>query len=129
MKISQLFENAITLNTMYNGKLPERSENIWNHISRWEFDIPFDIHVIPSHKLKILLLSQYQQESIDDVLDLIDDEERKELVMKYSKNPTLSDQIIVLADDLIVDGNHRALAAALGNKSIKYIDITEIEGE
>lgn len=119
----------ITLNQLYGGQLPARDENIWNHVSKWEFDIPFDIHTMQPYKLKLQLLSQYQQETIDEVLDLIDDPDRKELVVNYSLNPKLSDQIIVIADDMIVDGNHRALAAALTNKSIKYIDLSEIPAE
>jgi len=39
---------------------------------------------------------------------------------------SLKDQIIILSGRMIVDGNHRALAAYLSQSSISYIDLEDL---
>jgi hypothetical protein len=72
------------------------------------------------------LTSQYSIEHIEELFDMMD-EDQKETVEHYENDPTLSDQIIVMSDGRIIDGNHRALAAVLSNRPIKYIDVSEEE--
>lgn len=129
MRISELFEsiaNSISLKDLYNGEFPDRDELFWDYVRRNEIDVPLAIHQLPAYKLKIILLSQYRAEHIDEILDMIGDD-RTELIAKYQNDPSLSNKVIVLCDGKIIDGNHRALAAALGNKSINYVDLAELE--
>jgi hypothetical protein len=123
MKISELFESEkMTLSMIYDGDLPDRDEIIWDYIGNNEFDIPLMVEVMPKHKLMITLLSQYRAEHIDEIYDLLEPDQ-EEIVDHYKSDPNLSNSIIIVADGKIIDGNHRALAAALTNRSIKYVDL------
>lgn len=120
-------EQKITLNDLYDD-LPDHNEMIWNYVSHNDFDIPFTVETINPHRLSMYLLSQYHAEHIDDIVDMLDDDQ-KEIVDDYINSPNLSNQIIVMSNGKIIDGHHRALAAALKNKSIKYIDVAEENDE
>jgi hypothetical protein len=123
MKISELFESEkMTLSMIYDGDLPDRDEMIWDYIGNNEFDIPLMVEIMPKHKLMITLLSQYRAEHIDEIYDLLEPDQ-EEIVDHYKSDPNLSNSIIIVADGKIIDGNHRALAAALTNRSIKYVDL------
>lgn len=129
MRISELFEsvtNSISLRDLYNGDFPDRDELFWDYVRQNEIDVPLAIHQLPSYKLKMVLLSQYRAEHIDEILDMIDSD-RSDLITKYGNDPSLSNKVIVLCDGKIIDGNHRALAAALGNKPINYVDLADLE--
>ena len=115
-----------TLAQLYNGNYPDRDETFWDYVSPSEFNMPLDIQTLAKHKVMIMLLSQYRAEHIDDVMDMLDDD-RKELVQSYIDDPALSSKVIVLADDRIIDGNHRALAAAIKGVPINYIDLADLE--
>lgn len=124
--IEFLFEGKITLNDLYQGNLPGRDEIFWDEVSSSELNKPFTISKLSNHKLKIMLLSQYRVEHIDELFDLLDDDQ-KEIIEKYSKDPELTNKIIVVSGDRIIDGNHRALAAAIKNLPINYIDLSDDE--
>ena len=107
---------------IYDGDLPDRDEMIWDYIGNNEFDTPLNVEVIPKHKLMITLLSQYRAEHIDEIYDLLTPDQ-EEIVDHYKSDPNLSNSVIIVSDGKIIDGNHRALAAALTNRSIKYVDL------
>ena len=107
---------------IYGDDLPDRDEMIWDYIGSNEFDTPLIVEVMPKHKLMITLLSQYRAEHIDEIYDLLAPDQ-EEIVDHYKADPNLSNSIIIVADGKIIDGNHRALAAALTNRSIKYVDL------
>ena len=85
-----------------------------------------EISVLPAYKLRIILTSQYRVEDLEELLDMLDSD-RRSLINRYQNDPGLSNNIIVVADGKIIDGNHRALAAALNKTSIKYVDLDELE--
>jgi len=118
--------NSTTLAQLYNGNYPDRDETFWDYVNSSEFDTPLAIQTLARHKVMIMLLSQYRAEHIDDVMDMLDDD-RKELVQSYVNDPELSSKVIVLAGDRIIDGNHRALAAALKGVPIRYVDLVDLE--
>jgi len=118
--------NSTTLAQLYNGNYPDRDETFWDYVNTSEFDTPLAIQTLARHKVMIMLLSQYRAEHIDDVMDMLDDD-RKELVQSYVNDPELSSKVIVLAGDRIIDGNHRALAAALKGVLIRYVDLADLE--
>ena len=118
--------NSITLAKLYNGNYPDRDETFWDYVSSSELNTPLNIQTLARHKVMITLLSQYRAEHIDDVIDMLDDD-RKELVQSYVNDPTLSSKVIVVANDRIIDGNHRALAAAIKGVSINYVDVADLE--
>ena len=130
MKISEIIlesvSSSISLRDLYNGDFPDRDELFWDYVRQNEIDTPLAIHQLPAYKLKIMLLSQYRAEHIDEILDMVDSD-RSDLIAKYQNDPSLSNKVIVLCDGRIIDGNHRALAAALGNKPINYIDLADLE--
>jgi hypothetical protein len=117
---------STTLAQLYNGNYPDRDETFWDYVSSSEFDTPLEIQTLPKHKVMFMLLGQYRAEHIDDVTDMLDDD-RMELVQSYMNDPTLSSKVIVLSGDRIIDGNHRALAAALKGVPINYVDLTDLE--
>ena len=115
-----------TLAKLYGGNYPDRDETFWDYVSSSEFNTPLDIQTLARHKVMIMLLGQYRAEHIDDVTDMLDDD-RKELVQSYVDDPALSSKVIVLSGDRIIDGNHRALAAAIKGVPINYVDLADLE--
>lgn len=118
-------EDNITLKKLYGDNKPHRDDSIWDYGTMiWDDEYP--VKTINPNKLERYLLSQYRIEYVEELLDVMG-EEQQEIVDTYVNDPALSDNIIVLANGYIVDGNHRALAAVLANKPIKYIDIGDID--
>ena len=124
--IEFLTENKITLQDLYKGGFPDRDETFWDYVRPDEFNTPLEIKTIPKHKLQILLQSQYRVEHLDELLDLMD-EDQIEVLEKYKNDPNLSNKIIVISGDRIIDGNHRALSAAMKGVPIRYIDLSDLE--
>jgi hypothetical protein len=124
--IEFLTENKITLQDLYKGDFPDRDETFWDYVRPDEFNTPLEIKTIPKHKLQILLQSQYRVEHLDELLDLMD-EDQIEVLEKYKNDPNLSNKIIVISGDRIIDGNHRALSAAMKGVPIRYIDLSDLE--
>lgn len=115
-----------TLAKLYNGNYPDRDETFWDYVSSNEFDKPLSIKTLPRHKVMMTLLSQYRAEHIDEITDMLDDDQQ-EIVQSYTNDPALSSKVIVLFGDRIIDGNHRALAAAIKGAPINYIDLADLE--
>jgi hypothetical protein len=115
---------TITLADIYGGEYPDDDEIIWNYVSDSDFDIPFTVQTIHPTVLDQVLTMQYGVEDIEDLYNKMQPEQ-EEIIDHYKNDPNLSQQIIVLNQDRIIDGNHRALAAVLANKPINYIDVIE----
>lgn len=130
MKIKELLtENidlSVTLDKLYSGDYPERDEIFWDYVSQSDLNRDLEVQTLSPNRLNMLLLSQYRAEHIDDITDMMD-EEQAEIVNHYRENPNLSNSIIVVANDRIIDGNHRALAATLNHMPIKYVDLDDHE--
>jgi hypothetical protein len=116
-----------TLKQLYQG-WPDRDEMIWDFVSKNDFDTPFTIETINPNKLSLYLLSQYRVEHLDELFDMMDNDQKK-IVKRYTKDPNLSNSIIVMSDGIIIDGNHRAIAAVLSKRPIKYIDVAETNSD
>lgn len=115
-----------SLDKIYHGMRPDHDEMIWNYVGDSDFDTEFPIETINPTKLGLYLRSQYRIEDLEELFDMME-EDQEILVNHYMKEPNLSNEIIVMYDGKVIDGNHRALAAALTNKPIRYIDIGEEE--
>lgn len=120
-----VFEDTITLNQLYKNGKPDDNETIWDY-GTMIWDNEYEIQTIGAHKLDMYLCHQYDVEFLEDLFERMS-EEQHEIVDNYIKDPNLSNQIIVLDNGYIVDGNHRAIAAALTKRPIKYIDISDEE--
>lgn len=118
--------NSTTLAQLYNGNYPDRDETFWDYVNSSELETPLNIQTLPRHKVLLTLLGQYRVEHIDDIMDMLDDD-RKELVQSYVNDPNLSSKVIVLSGHRIIDGNHRALAAAVKGVPINYVDLADLE--
>jgi hypothetical protein len=121
---NKITEERTTLQKMYGNNLPNDREIFWNYVSTRDLEKPLEIKTMPRHKVKIQLLSQYKVEHIDELVDLLDDEQLDNFT-HYVSDPNLSDEVIVIDDNKIIDGNHRALAAAVKGVPIKYVDLSE----
>ena len=119
-----LIETDISLSQLYSDDYPDHDEIFWNYVSNSDLNTKFEVEKLSPMKLDILLLSQYRVEHIDEIVDMLKDEQI-EIINDYRSSPNLSDSIIVLANNRIIDGNHRALAAALNHVPIKYIDLDQ----
>jgi hypothetical protein len=117
-----------TLRQLYGGNYPDRDEEFWDYVSSSDFDKPLTIETMAKHKVLIMLLSQYRAEHIDDITDMLDDDQQA-IVQSYTNDPALASKVIVVSDDRIIDGNHRALAAAIKGVPINYVDLSELEEE
>ena len=120
----QLDETDISLSQLYSNDYPDHDEIFWNYVSNSDLNTKFEVEKLSPMKLDILLMSQYRVEHIDEIVDMLKDEQI-EIINDYRSSPNLSDSIIVVANNRIIDGNHRALAAALNNVSIKCIDLDQ----
>lgn len=118
--------NTITLQQLYGGNYPDRDEIFWDYVNHGEFNIPLEIQTLPKHKVMITLLGQYRAEHIDEITDMLDDDQQ-EIVQAYVNDPALSSKVIVVAGNRIIDGNHRALAAAIRGVPINYVDLADLE--
>ena len=118
-------QQTVTLNQIYKNNRPDHNERIWDY-GTGIWDTPFEVGTIGPRKLDLFVCEQYGVEFIEDLFGRLS-EEQHEIVDKYINDPDLSNSIIVLDNGYIVDGNHRAIAAALTKKPIKYIDIGEEE--
>ena len=115
---------TITLDQIYDGHTPDRDEHIWNYVSHNDFNIPFTIHTIQPMVLRNILEIQYGVDDIEDLFHKIQPEQ-EEIIKQYTTHPNLHQEIIILNKDRVIDGNHRALAAVLAKKPIRYIDVSE----
>lgn len=119
-------QTSTTLNQLYNGNFPDRDESFWDEVTSSDFDKDLAIHTMPKHKVQIMLLSQYRVEHLDDITDMMD-EDQQEVVQRYMNDPALSTKVIVISGNRIIDGNHRALAAAFNGSSINYVDLADLD--
>jgi len=120
--------NKTTLNNIYGGHFPDRDEEFWDYVTPREFGQALTVETMQKHKVLIQLLSQYRAEHIDDITDMLDDDQQ-EIVQSYVNDPALSSKIVVVANNRIIDGNHRALAAAIKGVPINYVDLSELDEE
>lgn len=123
-KVNEDTNKTITLADIYDGAYPDDDEVIWNYVGDSDFDIPFTVQTIQPIVLDQILTMQYGVDHIEDLYDIMQPEQI-EIIDDYKNDSNLSHQVIVLNQDRIIDGNHRAVAAVLANKPIKYIDVSE----
>lgn len=116
---------TITLSDLYKNNFPDDDELIWQYIGARDLVVPFEIKTLRPQSLKQMLELQYGIDELDSVDDVKLAPGNEALMKKYMKDPNLSNQIIVVAQDKILDGNHRALAAALTDRPIKCVDVSE----
>lgn len=127
-KKSDINEDKTTISQLYSGNYPDRDETFWDYVRPDEFDTPLEVKILPKYKLRIMLQGQYRVEHLDEILDMMDEDQR-ETLERYMGDPRLSNKIILLSGDRIIDGNHRALAAAMKGVSINYVDLADLDGE
>jgi hypothetical protein len=121
-------ESKTTINKLYAGNFPDRDESFWDEVRHDEFDIPLEVKVLSKHMLSIMLQSQYRVEHLDEILDMMD-EDQQEILQRYMSDPSLSNKVILVSGDRIIDGNHRALAAAMKGVPIHYVDLADLEDQ
>ena len=117
-------EENTTLQKIYGNKLPKHDEIFWNYVSSEDLKKQLLIKTMSKHSVMHHLLGQYRVEHIDDLVDRLDDEQ-VETLGKYMLDPNLSNYIIVVDDNKIIDGQHRALAAAIQGSPIRYVDLSD----
>lgn len=117
---------TISLEQLYQGDYPDRDEEFWDHVRPSDFKTQMPIQTMQRHLVMITMLGMYQAEHIDEVVDMLEPEQL-EVVQEYENDPDLSNKIVLVCDNRIIDGNHRALAAALKGVPIKYVELTEDE--
>ena len=115
---------TISLEQLYQGDYPDRDEEFWDHVRPSDFRTQLPIQTMQRHIVMITMLGMYQAEHIDEVVDMLEPEQL-EVVQRYENDPDLSNKIVLVSDHRIIDGNHRALAAALKGVPIKYVELTE----
>jgi len=123
---SDLDEGTTSLNKLYAGNFPDRDESFWDEVRSDEFDEPLEVKTMPKYKLAIMLQGQYRVEHLDELVDMMD-EEQQEILQRYMADPGLSQKIILISGHRIIDGNHRALAAAMKGVPINYVDLADLD--
>ena len=128
MRAAEFLNGRITLSQLYSDGLPDRDELFWEYVGNMDLDKPLEVRTMSKSTLMVLLLSQYRVEHIDELTSRLNGERRR-ILQGYMKNPNLSGEVIVICDNRILDGNHRALAAALKGVSIQYVNLSDFESE
>lgn len=115
-----------TLNQLYGGDFPDRDELIWNFVGNQDFDVPLKVKLLSADRIETMLLDTY---GVDELRDLFRKmQPSQEATIEYYKNdPSLSSHTIIVNKRIIVDGNHRALAAAIKGVPINYVDLSELD--
>lgn len=126
-RIGDLTEESTTLQQIYKHGLPDEDELLWQYIGTGDLKTSLEIKRMIPQVLKQMLEMQYKVEDVEDILERLEPEQLE--ILDSYRNSDLSNQIIVVHDGRIVDGNHRALAAALMNKPIKYVDLSDLDNE
>ncbi len=126
-RVGDLTEETTTLKKVYRYGFPDQDELLWQFIGTGDLNTPLEIKRLIPQVLKQVLEIQYRVEDIEDLLDRLEPNQLETL--NNYKDSDLSNEIIVISDGEIVDGNHRALAAAFTNKSIKYVDLSDLDNE
>ena len=116
--------NLISLNQLYDYDLPSNDEMIWNFVNHNEFDVQIPIENISNQEIKNLLLKTYNKKSISDINKLLKPQQKK-IINHYRKIP--SNDPIVICNNIILDGNHRALANFLEKKPITVVNLEKID--
>jgi len=117
--------SQVTLNQIYQGDFPDdRGEQFWDYVRDNELDIPLTVETLSPHNLRVMLTSQYRVEHIDELYDMMDPEQ--ESTVDYYIENGVDDQIVVISGGRIIDGNHRALAAAKSNKPIRAVNLDQL---
>lgn len=119
-------ESQITLQDLYQDNFPDRQDLFWDYVGTADLNTPLEIRRISPFRLSLLLRDQYRVEDLDELWDMMTDEQ-KEIVNKYMMDSNLGNTTIVLSGDRIIDGNHRALAAALRKLSVNSIDLSDLD--
>lgn len=123
--LDAVFEDTTTLTQLYQQETPDDDEAIWDY-GTMIWDTPFEIKQISPNELSTFLRGQYDVYDLQELFSKMSKKQER-IIKKYSKDPNLSSYIIVLDDGYIVDGNHRAIAAALTGKTLRYIDLSDDE--
>lgn len=110
--------STISLEQYYEQDFPEENERIWNYVGLQDFHIQLPIKRLNFEQIFSLFEFTYNINTKKELLNLLTKDQLK-IVKQYQKDNTLKDQIIILSGRMIVDGNHRALAAYLSQSSIK----------
>lgn len=126
--VAENSNNTTTLNQLYNGNYPGRDEQLWNWVGLVDLDKPLNINRMSAQMLRSMLETQYHVDSYDDLVERLDADRRK-LLKRYMNDQQLSNSIIVLCNDRVIDGNHRALAAALRGSTIRYVDVADLDNQ
>ena len=125
-RVRENINKTTTLSQLYSNDYPDHDEVFWNYVSDSDLDKKLEIETLSYSKLNILLLSQYRAEHLEEIVDMMN-EDSVEVVKQYQSSPNLASSIVVVADNRIIDGNHRAMAAALNHSSIKYVDLDQLD--
>ena len=121
MKIYRIAE-SITLNDL--GAYSEQ-DIISELVGYKDLDIELPIYPITPEEMKLLkiwaadtyLLDAFKHDS---------NKESKKIVSAYMKDGLLSDNIIVVYVNNIIDGHHRAVAAIKTNVSLRKVDLNDL---
>lgn len=126
MVLEQLSSKTMTLNDYYDGEFPASNEMIWNFVDEQEFDFPIPVENITYQEILNIFKKQYQINTIPELMKKLT-KSQKDIVEHYRKSRDLRNAVIVICNNIVVDGNHRALAAIFERTDIRKIQLENIE--
>lgn len=130
MNFETLFEQlnsaeTITLNQLYDGDTPDSNELLWNFIGFEDFDSPLTIHTLNYSDIFKMFQDKHGIKKVSDLNALLS-RSQKALVKKLQSKRDLAEDIIIICNGVVVDGNHRALATLLNQSTIRYVNLEEL---
>lgn len=119
------FSRTIKLLDAYGGQYPDRSEAIWEHVGKIDFEKQFGIVTI--NPAEWFITPDLNGQTPKEIFEECAEPWQKELVQDYrNKIQDLHQRLIVVEGDYLVDGLHRMTAFALeGVTEVKAIDLCE----
>lgn len=114
---------TVTLADLYGSYADlDEDEALANNVSASDFDVPFTVKTLQPNSVKTL-----QPDLIQNFARFAT-KEQKQTVAHYKRQfqaQGAANEIIVLNRQIVLDGQHRAVAAWLAKVPISYIDISE----
>lgn len=117
--------STITLKQLYHHGYPDDDEIFWEFVTPSDLNKSIPIKITTPNQLLIYFKHQYRINTKQELLKLLS-KEQKQIVKHYQQDNNLPNEIIVICNSTIIDGNHRALAALINNSNIRSINLEDI---
>jgi hypothetical protein len=125
MKIFRISQETISLNQLVGESFGD-DELVWRLADEFALDADYQIPVTTISPESMRNLNVYGRDmKVIEAFDKFSTINQQQLVEDY-KRSNLSNEIIIIESEALVDGHHRVVAAIQTNQTMKCVDIADI---